>query len=167
MQSFSCDYTAEYVEFTFKLSTFDFYYKKEPITACNRSFFLSKKMPFRWCFINYLNSYFTFSSKVCPYVFQDAILSTFNLRMLSTHFINRNVLVYHNVTSADLNAQISLVRAEHYNYDIDEWSLLNRPIFSASVKAVLLRGTVRSFQPDLFKDFSSLYAIKLDMYSIE
>jgi hypothetical protein len=100
-----------------------------------------------------------YNSKICPYVFMNTKLESLHLYEISTSLIFMNRFEFLNISETEMNNNFQFIQLCIYNGQI---SLLNlNPFAFKTLKFLLIKGNLESFDEDLFENFKEISYISV------
>ena len=99
-----------------------------------------------------------FSSKICPYVFNNCMVALFSFKISAT-LVGENLLSFQNVSATDLNSAIFQINIKLYHADLNQ-NILNKFVFK-KLQMLDINGVIGSIQQDMFMSFERLGMLRL------
>jgi hypothetical protein len=107
-----------------------------------------------------------YSSKVCPFIFKNALIQELYLNQIKTSFVNSNILSFNKIeNTADLNTIVLHVDFSLYRIYFDE-NLLNLGIFKY-IQSLQIDGVINGIQNDLFKSFTNIKVLRIQTQHVK
>ncbi len=107
-----------------------------------------------------------YSSKVCPFIFKNALIQELYLNQIKTSFVNSNILSFNKIeNTADLNTIVLHVDFSLYRIYFDE-NLLNLAIFKY-IQSLQIDGVINGIQNDLFKSFTNIKVLRIQTQHVK
>ena len=113
------NYKKEYIVWYFSNTDFIFYLNGSAV----ESNICSSKLP-DWSIVSKswildLQKTVQFVSQICPYVFKNSLVGVISISRLSSSFVEKNVLIFQNVSTPDLNSTIFHLNIKFYHIDLN------------------------------------------------
>jgi hypothetical protein len=147
------------VIWTIDYSNFHFYFNNKLIIDCQNNNEWNN-------FISNSNVYFldlhaVYSSKTCPFIFQNSNIRSIAFNYLTSSFIQKNILSFIKLSNLTIIVNSTLLHADFTLYRLNfDLNLFNQHVFKKTTK-LDLNGIINSIQTDLFKYFTQLKLIRL------
>lgn len=159
------DYFRENLMISIDESNFDFYLNRTLIrnSECNQ--FLHVNSLIKNVINLIIEKSTQFSEETCPFSFKNARIQFFQINRLTSSFIQKNMLIFQNVSMNSINCYIYSANLIFYHADFNT-RLLNEHVFK-NITLLQINGIISSIQSDIFKRFNQIRVIRIHSQNIK